>query len=149
MPSTICSKSLQVMLNDPFAHGTIFDGPSLKVKPTRLWPSEAAAVNDVQVPILAIWLSKPTDGLPLFQDWMVTAQDIFHQGYEGWRETVEVRCSDDSCFGSPVRYGCLSPTKGVARSSILMFGVLYTFHNLKEKLSVEETADFVRPVEPV
>ena len=103
-------------------------------------------MNDVKAPVLALWLSKPSDGWPLYQDWLVTAHDIFHQGYEGWRETVEVKC-DDSHLGKAVQFGCLHPTQGIGSSSILVFGLLFTFHNLRDSMTEQETADFVRPAQ--
>ena len=102
------------------------------------------AAQMLQPPVLALWLHKPSDGLPLLQEWLVTATDIVHGGFEGWRETIEVRCLDSSCLGKQMEYGCFTPTKGVGRSSIILFAILYTFHNLKEKLSNEEIEDFAR-----
>lgn len=93
--------------------------------------------------VLALYLQHPADGLPLLQDWLTTAGDIYHTGFEGWRETIEVRCNS-TCLGRPIEYGSLRPTKGVGRASVIMFAILYTFHELKNKLSKEETDDFAR-----
>ncbi|CAK9000312.1 Midasin (Dynein-related AAA-ATPase MDN1) (MIDAS-containing protein) [Durusdinium trenchii] len=96
------------------------------------------------VPFLAMTLLKPSDGFPLLQDWLTIATDIFHQGFEGWRECVEVRCLDGSSLGKPLQYACLTPTKGITRSSIIMFGILFTFYNFKDKMTDEEVNDFSR-----
>ena len=98
----------------------------------------------LQAPVLALWLQRPSDGLPLLQEWLVTATDLVHGGFEGWRETIEVKCCDSSFFGQKMEYGCFTPTKGIGRSSVILFAILYTFHNLKEQLSDEETEDFAR-----
>lgn len=96
-------------------------------------------------PILSLNLVQPSDGLPLLQDWLLTAGDIYRGGYEGWRETIECRLDDPSCKGKAVRYCCLTPTKGVCRSTILIFALTFTFLKLKDMMSEEETADFARP----
>lgn len=126
-------------------HQTI---PPCLLEPVRYWTHTEQATGSAQSfapPILALKLVKPADGLPLLQDWLVTAADIYRGGLEGWRETIEVRCDEPSCLGQPVVPGCLRPTKGIGRSSMLMFGLLYTFLNFKESMSQEECQDFARP----
>ena len=113
-------------------------------------PSTSEATGGAElhsVPFLAMTLLKPSDGFPLLQDWLTIATDIFHQGFEGWRECVEVRCLNGSSLGKPLQYACLTPTKGITRSSIIMFGILFTFYNFKDKMTDEEVNDFSRPAE--
>jgi hypothetical protein len=110
----------------------------------QLFTEDASKAVTFAPPILALWFRKPTDGLPILQDWMVTAHDIFHVGFEGWRETIEAKCPDNSILGKPIEYGCLVPTKGIGRATVLLFGILYTFHELKDSMNQEEVDDFKR-----
>lgn len=107
--------------------------------------TEAAGIVSTLSPsVLALWLVKQSDGLPLLQDWLGTAHDVYHLGYEGWRESIEVRVCEDDLLGKGMENSCLVPSKGFGRSSVLLFGVLFTFHKLKDQLSSEEVADFAR-----
>ena len=110
----------------------------------QLFTEDASKAVTFAPPILALWCRKPTDGLPILQDWMVTAHDICHVGFEGWRETIEAKCPDNSILGKPIEYGCLVPTKGIGRATVLLFGILYTFHELKDNMNQEEVDDFKR-----
>ena len=48
----------------------------------------------MDIPLLAIYFLPPADGLPLFHAWLVTAKDVWHRGYEGHREILEIRLND-------------------------------------------------------
>ncbi|CAK9074968.1 Uncharacterized protein SCF082_LOCUS36423 [Durusdinium trenchii] len=51
-----------------------------------------ADVEDiVDVPLLCILFQRPPDGLPLYHLWVAVAKDIWHRGYECWREVLEVK----------------------------------------------------------
>ena len=95
----------------------------------------------ISIPVVCLWLVKPTDGLPLLQDWLGTAHDIVYSGYEGWREPLEVIALPDQ-LGKPLEKGSLVISKGIGKASVLLFAVLFTFKELK--LSECETADFAR-----
>lgn len=104
----------------------------------------SSSMQTLKPSILALWLERPPDGLPLFQDWFTIAHDIYHQGFEGWRETIEVALVDEDILGKPATFGCLVPTKGMSRSFVLMFGVMYSFLKMKEDMSAAECLDFKR-----
>ena len=87
---------------------------------------------------------RPSDGLPLLHDWTSNALDIYSNGFENFRESVEIRFTGDSLpdrFG----YGDAIPVKGLGKISILFFGLLFTYMKLRESLTPEETMDFRRP----
>ena len=48
-------------------------------------------VDIVDVPLLCLCFQRPVDGLPLFHSWLGNAKDIYHQGFENWREVLEVQ----------------------------------------------------------
>ena len=94
-------------------------------------------------PLLAIFMSKPSDGLPLYQPWCTVASDVFHTGFESWRGVIEVKT--DKVTGSDLDFGCTQATKGLGRLSVLLFGVLRTYLAYQHSLSDEQTNDFTRP----
>lgn len=77
-------------------------------------------------------------------DWLRNAGDFWAVGFEAWREPIEVRPVDDAVLGAAMRPRCLVPTKGISRASIILFGVCYTYSNLRNSMESEETQDFVR-----
>ena len=99
----------------------------------------------VDVPLLAIWYTRPADGLPLLQDWLNTALDVFHAGYEGMREPMEVRMRGDREKGQ-LDFGTILVSKGLGRLSIILFGILFTYLKLKDQMNDEIRLDFIRPV---
>ncbi|CAJ1344536.1 unnamed protein product [Effrenium voratum] len=106
----------------------------------------AASGTFLEIPLLAMWYTRPADGLPLLQDWLGTAADIFNNGFEALREPMEVKLRGQiqATGGLQLSFGALVPTKGVGRTSIILFAVVYSFLVLKDGMSVDELADFVR-----
>ena len=79
----------------------------------------------------------------------MTAHDIWHGGYEGWREPLEMIFRKEvphAAHGSILCYASLSPTKGVGRAAVLWFGILYSFLVLKDSMSEEQLGDLKRQV---
>ena len=95
-----------------------------------------------QLPILGMFYQLPADGLPHFWQWYNTASDLFHMGYESNREPMEVRKRDVGTHMAKVQ-----PVKGLGRCSIIYFGVLFTYLEMRNDLSPEELADFRRPLQ--
>ena len=95
------------------------------------------------MPLLCLKYKRPSEGLPPLQAWVRVARDVFHSGYENWREPFEVKLSKE-LVDAKLSYSSLQVTKGVGRTSILFFGVLWTFLRLKDKLSMEQQSDFKR-----
>lgn len=93
----------------------------------------------VQLPFLCFTYHQPSDGLPLIQEWLNTAQDIYHGGYEATREPMEVVATDES-----LAFGTVSVSKGLGRMSILWFGVLFSYFKLKDGMLDDVKADFKR-----
>lgn len=117
----------------------------------RSYPSPPPKENDglVQVPLLAVWYQRPCDGLPPLQNWINTASDVLHGGFESAREPIECKLRTHLAAGSPLQLGCLQATKGVGRLAVLYFGVLWTFLNLKvDAMKPEEIEDLQRPAPP-
>lgn len=94
----------------------------------------------LEMPFLAFNYKHPSDGLPLLQEWLNTAQDIFSLGYEGMREPMEITVAGDGAPG----FASANVSKGLGRISILWFGVLFTYFKLRESMSDEMKADFKR-----
>lgn len=97
----------------------------------------------MHVPFLALSYRKPVEGLPPLQAWINTALDLFHLGYETWREPLECRLKPGQEPGKPLGFCSLQVTKGLGRLSIMYFGLLWTFFK-KNELTMEETQDFKR-----
>lgn len=96
------------------------------------------------MPLLALAVQLPPEGLPVLTDWVRTGADIWYAGYEGWREPIETRIEKQNLFGSPMHHGCLVPTKGITRVSILQFAVIYSYKELQGKMDEAAKADFIR-----
>ncbi|CAK9059815.1 unnamed protein product [Durusdinium trenchii] len=105
----------------------------------------ASAENQIlQANVLVLQFQKASEGLPVLTDWLRNAGDFWAVGFEAWREPIEVRPVDDAVLGAAMRPRCLVPTKGISRASIILFGVCYTYSNLRNSMESEETQDFVR-----
>ncbi|CAL1133840.1 unnamed protein product [Cladocopium goreaui] len=104
----------------------------------------ASATGQLSVPLLALAVQLPPEGLPVLTDWVRTGADIWYAGYEGWREPIETRIEKQDLFGSPMHHGCLVPTKGITRVSILQFAVIYSYKELQGKMDEAAKADFIR-----
>ena len=96
-----------------------------------------------ELPLLALCYRRPTEGLPLLQDWVSNARDIFHHGFEAHRESIEVRHSLDM-WPEVVEYGSVLPVKGLGKISMVLFGLVFTYVNLRSFLTEAELGDFIR-----
>ena len=96
------------------------------------------------VPLLAMCYTRPSDGLPIFHSWVMTAKDVLHRGFESWRCTAEVRPSLGTKPEGPYNFECLDCVKGLGRLTIILFAVVYTYMH-KRDMSEEMQADFTRP----
>lgn len=92
---------------------------------------------------MAITLRKPEDNLPILEDWVTTARDIFAQGFEGHREIVELKLAKELAMGEPLKHGCFQPSKGFGRVSMLWFGVLWTWKKFGD-MTATQSSDFLR-----
>ena len=108
---------------------------------------QAAAESQViSAPLLVLAVHKVTEGWPVLTDWVRTAGDLYRSGYEAWREPIEVRAKDGSVLNSPMAPGCFIPTKGITRVSIILFGLVYSYKELKLEVvnNDEVQGDFAR-----
>ncbi len=106
--------------------------------------TQASAENQsLTMHFLALHVTMPSEGCPVLTDWLRVAGDVWH-GFENWRDAFETVAVDDDVLGKEQRPGMLQVKKGISRASIIMFGVLYSFQVLKDKMSAEEAADFKR-----
>ena len=104
---------------------------------------EAQEGRSFELPLLGLCYRRPTEGLPLLQDWVSNARDIFTHGYEGHRESIEVRHSSDM-WPEVLEYGSTIPVKGLGKVSILFFGLVFTYLRLRDSLTEAELQDFKR-----
>jgi len=95
------------------------------------------------VSLLCFALERPSDGFPILEEWASTARDIYHGGWENHRQPVEIRLTDKAVPGSALPFASLLPSKGFARLSILLFGLVWSYQN-KETLSNDQHRDFDR-----
>ena len=103
----------------------------------------SAEHQSLSLHFLALCVAMPSEGCPVLTDWLRVAGDLWH-GFENWRDAFETVAIDDQVLGKQQRPGMLQVKKGIGRASIILFGVYYSFHVLKESMSPEETADFQR-----
>lgn len=96
---------------------------------------------------MALNFQKPVDGLPIFHNWVSTAQDIFNRGFENWREIMEAKVADGAEPGNPMNFMTVVPVKGLGRVSILLWGVMWTYLN-KDSMDIDEKEDFQRSYVP-
>ena len=86
------------------------------------------------------------DGLPLFHSWLTTAKGIMYQGFENWREVLEVKSvAPEMPTGEPLGYFSVVPVKGMGRVSIILWVVYWTYLH-KDELDSESKTDFIRQV---
>lgn len=97
-----------------------------------------------QLPVMALRYVRPSDGLPLLQDWISNSLDIFSNGFESARETIEIKPAGESWPVSALEFGGAVVCKGLGKTSIVFFGLLWTYIRLRENLSEVETQDFRR-----
>ena len=91
--------------------------------------------------MLGLWYELPGDGLPHLQAWTEAAANIYQTGFEGHRETMEVRLRPDY---DEFKFAKVVPIKGVGRASVLLFGLVYTFLEWRDDLLEDELEDFKR-----
>ena len=97
----------------------------------------------MDVPLLCILFQRPPDGLPLYHMWVAVAKDIWHRGYECWREVLEVKGVNFKP-GSPMHFHSVIAVKGLGRVSVIMWGVLWAYLH-KDEMDCEMQTDFIRP----
>eukprot|EP00435_Cladocopium_sp_Y103_P022370 s2929_g5.t1 len=97
-----------------------------------------------EVLLTAFTFKAPWDGLPCLKDWGTHATNIWSQGYESWRENIEIRPVGAELLGQPMDFGTIEACKGSGRMSILLFTVLYNFLEMKRKMTQEELAGFTK-----
>lgn len=84
----------------------------------------------------------PPDGLPLYQEWLNTCQDLVRAGYESAREPIELCHSDPD---GKVTFLSLKVCKGLGRVSIIWFAVLFSYFKLRDSMTSAMKDDFCRP----
>lgn len=77
----------------------------------------------------------------MLTDWLLTAGSIWRDGFEAWREAVEVRPLEQGLLGQQLGFGTLEAVKGCGRTSVLLFSVAYTYKSFRN-MTDEETKDF-------
>lgn len=93
----------------------------------------------ILVPVLAMWYTMPADGLPHLAHWVNTASDIFSQGFESHRETIEVKVRDPTDHMAK-----LEVSKGAGRASIILFALVWSYLEIGAAMTDEELRDFKR-----
>ena len=118
-------------------------------------PSELAGAQDPKksettpfsLSLLCLGVSKPEDGWPILEEWAAVAKDIFANTYEAHREPVELKMVGNPLNpGDDLKCGCFEANKGASRVSILWFGVLWTYMNMKNIMNEEMSREFDRLV---
>lgn len=108
------------------------------------WYYEANQTAVIEMPVLGLLFRMPDDGLPIFHSWLATAKDIFHQGFEDWREMFEVRPVENQYpAGNVAGFQSVVPVKGIGRASIILWGILWGYLN-KDSMDSECMSDFIR-----
>ena len=69
------------------------------------------------------------------------ATSIYTNGYESWRETVELKVVSDTSLGQSMSWGCVLPAKGFGRISVLLFGIIYSYSEMHGKPSWSEEVE--------
>ena len=100
----------------------------------------------VELPLTSFTFQRPSDGLPLLHSWLATLKAIVFEGFEPWREVLEIKVLTPDPEGSCIKgYQAVTPVKGIGRMSAMLFALVHTYRELREKLSDPETEDFGRP----
>ena len=73
---------------------------------------------------------------------------IFFNGYEAWREPVEIKVKhngEEKPHG-PMSFANVLPMKGLGRISILLYGLMWSYENLRDEMNrnAELREDFRR-----
>lgn len=98
----------------------------------------------IDIPLLSILFRVPVDGLPIYLTWLSTAKDLFHAGFECWREVIEVKAIEDPFpSNKPMDFRTVMPVKGLGRISMILWGVYWTYLQ-KDNLDEDSRADFAR-----
>ena len=101
----------------------------------------------VSLPITSFSFQRPRDGLPLLHSWLATLKAITFEGFETWREVLEIKVLTLASESSGIKgVQSVRAVKGIGRVSILLFAVLYTYRSLREKMEQDPAlmADFGR-----
>eukprot|EP00435_Cladocopium_sp_Y103_P056159 s810_g18.t2 len=107
-------------------------------------PCDQADVQGLAASCLLLAVDKPSEGWPLLTDWLRTAGDVWHLGYEAHRAPIEVRPLED-VWGLEMKPASLVPTKGVGRATVILFGICYTYCKMRD-MEDPQLADFTRQV---
>ena len=121
-------------------------GPTIFKQMVR-FTCKANESDVVDVPLLAFKYLLPSEGMPILHSWVSTLKSILCQGFEPWREAIEVKCIEGPTpFGGRIEYSKVTPVKGLGRLSMLLWSVVHTYIHCEQKLEDESyKADFLRP----
>ena len=99
------------------------------------------------MPLLALKYLLPSEGMPILHSWASTLKSILCQGYEPWREAIEVKSIKGPIpFGDKFGYSEVTPVKGLGRVSMILWSVVHTYVHCEQKLEDDSyKADFLRP----
>lgn len=108
---------------------------------SQVFVPEAVDGTLLQTPVLALWFSIPSDGLPQFPHWVNTAKDVYLSGFESHREPLECKVRDEASGDCMAKF---EVTKGLGRTSIILFGIIFSYLEMAADLTNEELQDFQR-----
>lgn len=80
----------------------------------------------------------------MLADWLAVATSIWAAGYEGHRESIELKPLDPNLAGSPMQLASLEATKGCRRLSVLLFTLFWTYLEIRNSLEADDKADLQR-----
>ncbi|CAK9060883.1 Uncharacterized protein SCF082_LOCUS31987, partial [Durusdinium trenchii] len=91
-------------------------GPSKAIKEAHPWAEEivsfceASSSGVVDLPVLCFLYRYPVDGMPTLHSWISVLRAILLNGFETWREVMEVKAVDDPIpLNQPLDYGKVLP----------------------------------------
>lgn len=101
----------------------------------------------MDLPVLCFLYRYPVDGMPTLHSWISVLRAILLNGFETWREVMEVKAVDDPIpLNQPLDYGKVLPVKGLGRMSMILWAIVHTYKHLADKISSGGpfTEDFLR-----
>ncbi|CAK9095365.1 unnamed protein product [Durusdinium trenchii] len=107
----------------------------------------ASSSGVVDLPVLCFLYRYPVDGMPTLHSWISVLRAILLNGFETWREVMEVKAVDDPIpLNQPLDYGKVLPVKGLGRMSMILWAIVHTYKHLADKISSGGpfTEDFLR-----
>ena len=105
---------------------------------------EDPASDLVDIPVMCFAYELPPDGLPTWHSWVHTLQSIVAQGFEGWREVVEIKLNAGLDKQAPLSFASVKPVKGLGRVAVILFAIVHTYLLMREGLTEDLKADFIR-----